>query len=141
MTDWTREQIEERLHEAADVMKRLPAIKVQGYYNLWPGIVREFADLVGQEPQRLRRPPPAPAAISRMEETLGWLVWLEPDALGSDGEVDEGAGFASVAVLDVPGSAGITAIGVAVRPELEPEPEVVQFDTVAGRTYVLTARN
>ena len=56
MTEWTCEQVEERLHEAADVMKRLPAIKVQGYYNLWPGIVREFADLVGQEPPRLRRP-------------------------------------------------------------------------------------
>jgi len=23
-------------------------------------------------------PPPSPRAISRMEETLGWLVWLEP---------------------------------------------------------------
>jgi hypothetical protein len=32
----------------------------------------------GQEPQRMRLPPPSPAAISRMEETLGWLAWLEP---------------------------------------------------------------
>lgn len=79
MAEWTRNQVEERLYEAADVMKRLPPVKAQGYYNLWPSIVREFADLVGQEPPRLRRPPPAPAAISRMEETLGWLVWLEPD--------------------------------------------------------------
>lgn len=79
MTEWTREQVEERLDEAADVMKRMPAVKVQGYYNLWPSVVREFADLVGQEPQRLRRPPPAPDAISRMEETLGWLAWLEPE--------------------------------------------------------------
>jgi Domain of unknown function (DUF6362) len=26
----------------------------------------------------LRRPPPSPAAIKRMEETLAWLTWLEP---------------------------------------------------------------
>ena len=30
MADWTREQVEERLIEAADVMKRLPEVRVQG---------------------------------------------------------------------------------------------------------------
>lgn len=79
MAEWTREQVEERLYEAADVMKRLPAFKVQGYYNLWPSMMREFADLVGQEPSRLRRPPPGPASITRMEGTLVWLAWLEPE--------------------------------------------------------------
>ena len=75
---WTPSMIEERFVEAADVMKRLPEVRVPGYYSLWPKALHEFADLVGQEPPRLRRPPPAPAAISRMEETLGWLAWLEP---------------------------------------------------------------
>jgi hypothetical protein len=53
-------------------------VRVPGFYSLWPKAMHEFADLVGQEPPRLRRPPPAPDAISRMEETLGWLHWLEP---------------------------------------------------------------
>lgn len=70
--------IEERFVDAADVMKRLPDVRVPGYFNTWPKIFHEFADLVGQEPPRLRRPPPAPSAISRMEEALGWLTWLEP---------------------------------------------------------------
>jgi hypothetical protein len=35
-------------------------------------LVIEFGDRVEQEAQRLRLPPPAPDAISRMEETLGW---------------------------------------------------------------------
>jgi len=70
--------IEERLVEAADVLKRLPEVRVQGYYSLWPAMFRSFADLVGQEPPRLRRPCPAPDAITRMEETLGWTVGLEP---------------------------------------------------------------
>lgn len=76
-TRWTPSLIEERFVEAADVMKRLPEVRVPGFYSLWPKAVHEFADLVGQEPPRLRRPPPAPDAISRMEETLAWLLWLE----------------------------------------------------------------
>jgi uncharacterized protein DUF6362 len=75
---WTPSMIEERFVDAADVMKRLPDVRVPGYYNTWPKIIREFSDLVGQPPARLRRPPPSPDAISRMEETLGWLAWLEP---------------------------------------------------------------
>jgi len=75
---WTPLMIEQRFIDAADVMKRLPDVRVPGYFNTWPKIVHEFADLVGQEPARLRRPPPSPAAISRMEETFGWLAWLEP---------------------------------------------------------------
>lgn len=77
-TRWTPSVIEERFVEAADVMKRLPDVCVPGYFNTWPKVLREFADLVGQETPRLRRPPPAPDAISRMEETLDWLKWLEP---------------------------------------------------------------
>ena len=66
MDVWTRDQVEERLAEAADVLKRLPEVKMQGYFSTWPQIVYEFSDLVGQDPPRLRRPPPSPAAISRM---------------------------------------------------------------------------
>ena len=79
MTDWTRERVEERLCEAADVMRRLPPVRVQGYYNLWPKVLHAFSDLVGQEPPRLKRPPPSPEAISRMEEALDWLRWLEAE--------------------------------------------------------------
>lgn len=77
-TRWTPSLIEERFVEAADVMKRLPDVRVPGYFNTWPKVLREFADLVGQEPAPMRRPRPSPDAISRMEETLGWLHWLEP---------------------------------------------------------------
>jgi Domain of unknown function (DUF6362) len=77
-TTWTASLVEEWLVEAADVLKRLPAVRVQGYYSLWPQIAYDFADLVGQAPSPLKRPIPSPAAISRMEETLGWMVWLQP---------------------------------------------------------------
>ena len=77
--DGMSKAVEARLMEAADVMRRLPAVRVQGYFSTWPTIVPEFGDLVGQEPPLLRRPVPAPDAISRMDEALGWLRWLEPD--------------------------------------------------------------
>jgi hypothetical protein len=79
MAEWTREKVEDRLTEAADVLRRLPEQRIQGYFSTWPQIVREFSDLVGQEARRLRRPPPLPDAISRMEKALSWLAWLEPE--------------------------------------------------------------
>jgi hypothetical protein len=78
MDRWTIESVEERLEEAADVMKRLPEVRVPGYFSAWPKILHDFADRVEQEPRPLSRPRPSPEAISRMEQALGWLPWLEP---------------------------------------------------------------
>ncbi len=79
MDHWTVDMVEERLVEAADVMKRLPEVKVPGYFSTWPKIIHDFGDRVEQEPKLLSRPRPSPEAISRMEATLGWLAWLEPE--------------------------------------------------------------
>ena len=76
MDNWTVEMVEGRLAEAAAVMRRLPAVRVPGYFNTWPSMVVEFADLVGQQLEPMRLPPPSPTTISRMEEALGWLRWL-----------------------------------------------------------------
>lgn len=75
---WTPSLVEERFVEAADVMKRLPNVRVPGHFNTWPAMMAEFADLIGREPERLRRGPPPSDAITRMEETLDWLRCLEP---------------------------------------------------------------
>lgn len=74
---WTPSMVEERLTEAAAVLKRLPAPRRQGYFNTWPDYSYEFSDLVGQEPEPMRLAP-SPAAISRMEETLTWTMGLQP---------------------------------------------------------------
>jgi hypothetical protein len=78
MDRWTVEMVEERLVEAAAVMRRLPETRVQGYFNTWPKTLVEFADQVGRQPEPVRAPPPSPSAITRMEEALRWLIWLEP---------------------------------------------------------------
>jgi hypothetical protein len=78
VAEWTPEMVEERLVEAAAVLRLMPPVKVQGYFNLWPQVVHDFGDLVEQEPPKLRMPYPSPDAITRMEETLGWTAGLDP---------------------------------------------------------------
>jgi len=76
--NWTPLMVEERIVEAVDVLRRLPEERVRGYFGVWPEVVHDFADKVGQEPQPMRRPPPSAGAISRMDETLPWLGWIDP---------------------------------------------------------------
>ena len=78
MTEWTPSLVEERLSEAAFVLKRLPEPRRQGYFSTWPEVVHSFADKVGQEPKPMRIIP-SPAAISRMEEAITWNRFLERD--------------------------------------------------------------
>jgi hypothetical protein len=79
MDSWTVKMVEEHLIDAAAVMRRLPSVRVPGHFNTWPKMIVEFADRVGQQPEPMRLPPPSPTAITRMEETLLWLRWLEID--------------------------------------------------------------
>jgi hypothetical protein len=68
--------VEDRLIEAASVLRRLPPLRVAGYYNIWPQIVGLSSN--GQADSTLRLQPPSDGAISCMEEALGWSTWLEP---------------------------------------------------------------
>ena len=79
MAEWTREMVEERVIEAAMVLRKLPGPRVRGYFSTWPEIQRRFADMVDAEPVPMRPPPPSPAAISRMEEAITWNRFLERD--------------------------------------------------------------
>jgi hypothetical protein len=77
--NWTVENVEARFDEAVSVLRKLPAVRVPGYFNTWPTMVVEFADRVGREPEPMKLPPPPPAAITRMEQTLEWLRWLDAE--------------------------------------------------------------
>jgi hypothetical protein len=69
---WTPELVAERLEEAVDVLARLPEEKLRGYYHMWPRII-------GATCTEERGAAPAPKAIDGMDQTLGWLLWLEPE--------------------------------------------------------------
>lgn len=74
---WTASLIEERMVEAADTLKRLPEERVRGYFSTWPAVIRDYWEAFGREDVRLRRGPPSPGAIDRMDEAMIWLTWLE----------------------------------------------------------------
>jgi hypothetical protein len=79
MADWTRDMVEERITEAADVLKRMPGLPSQGYFSAWPEIQRSRKELAEAMPTPGRRPRPTISAITRMEETITWNRFLQPE--------------------------------------------------------------
>ncbi len=75
---WTPLLIEERMAEAADTLRRLPDTRIQGFFSTWPATLRDYWESYGLEEVRVRRGPPSHAAVSRMDESLVWLTWLDP---------------------------------------------------------------
>ena len=59
MGEWTTAQVQDRLELAAGVMRQMPGVMPQGFFNAWPEYFHSFADQVGQE-TRMRRPKPGP---------------------------------------------------------------------------------
>ncbi len=76
--DWTRAMVADRLELAAEVMKSLPPVRPQGYFNAWPDYAASFGDQVGQEP-RMKKPLPSPRMITEADEAMLWLRWLDKD--------------------------------------------------------------
>jgi predicted DNA-binding protein (UPF0251 family) len=72
---WTPQLVAERLAEAADVLDRLPEPRVRGFYSLVP----LPPDVPAGDGARTRPAAPAPEGIDRMDETMVWLAWLEPE--------------------------------------------------------------
>ncbi len=80
MTDnlWTSEQVAARFREAILTLKKLPPVRVQGYYSVWPAIKLTPLEVLQQDkkPLKLRA---LPDAITRLDEVLTWLPWLSVD--------------------------------------------------------------
>ena len=76
---WTLDDVSARFHEAAITARRLPPVRVQGYFNTWPAFARsEWEAYSSDEPVRLYFPP-SPEEVDRMLETMKWVLWLEVD--------------------------------------------------------------
>ena len=75
---WTQSSVADHLEEAILTLRRLPPVKVQGYFSVMPDIMRTSLEILQQEklPLRLRA---LPDAITRLEQTFEWMTWLEVD--------------------------------------------------------------
>ena len=71
--------VEDRIQSAARTLRRLPDVKVQGYFSTWPTIIREPLEILQMEPEKMRVRP-SQQDITDMEEVLFiWLKWIEPE--------------------------------------------------------------
>lgn len=78
-TKWIVTDVADRFEEAVSTLRRLPNEKVPGYYNSWPQVAHSTMELIQAEKQPLRLGPPSAAAISRMEECMTWILWLDDE--------------------------------------------------------------
>lgn len=75
---WTVDDVAARFEEAASTGRRLPPVRVQGYFNTWPPFVRKEWEAFAAANERIYRPfPPTPTDIERMLEVMRWVQWLE----------------------------------------------------------------
>ena len=79
MKHWTRRDIAERFEDALKTLRRMPSVRVQGYFNAWPPIVRTTMEILQMEVEPLRLGPPSAEAISQMEETIQWIFFLDTE--------------------------------------------------------------
>lgn len=76
-TLWTIDDVAHRFEDAAWTGRRLPSVRVQGYFNTWPPILRQQWEIFAAEDQPYRPFPPSPQDVERMLETMQWVLWLE----------------------------------------------------------------
>jgi hypothetical protein len=77
---WGADEVRARLKEAAGVLRALALglrDRPAGLMARWPDVVRQGFEAYGYESVRLRPPAPSPAAVSRADAAVLWLLWLD----------------------------------------------------------------
>jgi hypothetical protein len=74
---WTPDDVSARFCEAAVTARRLPPVRVQGYFNCWPAFARSEWEAYSADEPVHRSIPPSPEDVERMLETMRWVLWLE----------------------------------------------------------------
>lgn len=80
MKNWTVTDVAERFEEAVYTLKRLPPMRVQGFKSTWPPVILSTMELLQADKLPMRLGPPSAGAISRMEETIQWIFFLDDAA-------------------------------------------------------------
>ncbi len=80
MCEWTSETVAARFSEAVETARRLPPVRVQGYFSTWPAFIREGWERYSIEGRGYRPIAPCPEAIDRMLETMRWMQILDVES-------------------------------------------------------------
>ena len=74
---WTADQVADRFEEAACTARRLPPVKVQGYFNCWPALACSKWEAYRSDERPRQHFEVSPEDIERMLEAMRWVLWLE----------------------------------------------------------------
>lgn len=78
-TNWTIDDVANRFEAAASTARRLPPVRVQGYFTVWPMIVRSEWERMSAEERPKLHFQPSPVEVDAMLEVMHWVQWLELD--------------------------------------------------------------
>ena len=73
--DWTGEAVADHFEEAVRTLRKLPPVRVTGYFNAWPEVLRSAKEIAAMEPEPMRILP-STGAITRLERTFDWMLWI-----------------------------------------------------------------
>lgn len=73
---WTADSVADHFEEAFRTLRKLPPVKARGYISAWPTVLRSPKEIARMEPEPMRVWPSA-AAITRLEQTFDWVLWIE----------------------------------------------------------------
>lgn len=73
---WDVKKVAGAFMYAIRTLRRMPPVKVQGYFNTWPDILYSEIEVLQQDIKPVKYRPSA-SAISEMEKTLVWITWVE----------------------------------------------------------------
>jgi hypothetical protein len=68
---------DKRFAEAVITLSRLPKVKVAGYSCAWPEVLYDVHEKYGWTAASYTSPPPPAAAISRLDQVLEWVTWMD----------------------------------------------------------------
>lgn len=74
-TEWTVKDVENHFREAILTLKKLPPVKLKGYFSIWPDIIYTPNEMIFQEKKPMRVLA-TPEAISRLDKTFEWMNWI-----------------------------------------------------------------
>lgn len=74
--EWTADDVADHFEEAFRTLRKLPPVKAQGYVGAWPQVLRTKREIAAMESEPMRVWPSA-AAITRLERTFDWILWIE----------------------------------------------------------------
>ncbi len=73
--EWTGESVADHFEEAVRTLRKLPPVRVTGYFNAWPEVLRSAKEIAAMEPEPMRLLP-STGAITRLERTFDWMLWI-----------------------------------------------------------------